>query len=335
MKKVSIIVPVYNLEQVLGKCIADFLSQTYPNIEIILVDDGSIDNTLQVCHEFARRDERIKVVHTDNQGCGMSRNTGAEQADGHYVYFMDADDNLEADAIEVMVDTMERDNSDLVICGHKSVNSEGRVFYSKSYASATVDAGEIRRNYGKEDDRNIYTIQRAVWNKMFVLNKIKQHNIRFPNVRRHAEEIFVTRYLDIADRVSFIDRCFYTYNKDDYQKILGKLPVDYIDEISRTMRLRMDLFAAWNPDNQTAFDLLREEYTQRLFRALELSFHPKMNFDRKERLGWLKEVVDREEVQRACASKRFDSRYRNTVCALIRAKKVHLLYFLLELKTRK
>lgn len=334
MKKVSIIVPVYNLEKVLGKCVADLLSQTYPNIEIILVDDGSTDRTLQVCQEFARRDERIKVVHTDNHGCGMARNTGMEQADGHYVYFMDADDNLEADAIEVMVNTMERENSDLVICGHRSINSKGRVFYNKSYTSVTVDAGEIRWNYGKEDDDNIYTIQRAVWNKMFVLSKLKQNNIRFTNALRHEAEIFVSRYLDIADRVSFVDRCFYTYNKDDYQKILGKLPLDYIDEIGRTMRLRMDLFAAWNPDNQTAFDFLRDEYTQRLFRALELSFHPKMNFDRKERLGWLKEVVEREEVQAACAGTRFASRYKNTVCALVRTKKVHLLYCLLRLKTR-
>ncbi len=335
MKKVSIIVPVYNMEQVLGKCIADLLSQTYPNIEIILVDDGSTDRTLQVCQEFASRDQRIKVVHTHNQGCSMARNTGMEQADGYYAFFMDADDNLEADAIEVMVDTMERENSDYAIFGHRSINSRGRETYSQSYANATVDASELRRNYGRADDRNIYNIQRAIWNKMFVLSKLKQNNIRFTNVRRHDAEVFVSRYLDIADRVSFIDRLFYTYNKDDYQKILGKLPADYIDEIGRTMQLRMDLFTAWNPDNHTAFDFLRDEYTQRLFRALELSFHPKMNFDRRQRLAWLREVIKREEVQAAFAGKRFDSRYRNTVCALVKGKKAHLLYCLLKLKTRK
>lgn len=336
MKTVSIILPIYNMASDLKESAAALRSQTYKNLEIILVDDGSTDNSRQVCEDLAGSDPRIKVVHIENQGAGMARNTGVDNAGGDYVYFFDADDILEPDAIEAAVDTLEQEQSDMVIFGHRATDSRGREFYRQNYARCTIDAEDIRRHYTQEDERGIYSYQRAIWNKVLDLNKIKEHDIRFPSLRRHAEEVFNFRYLAVSEKVSFIDRCYYTYQKDDYQVILGKLPVNYIDGISQLRLWQREMLTGWNPDNQAALDFIRTEYCQHLFRALELTFYKKMDFDFKEKMAWLEAAARREEVQELCAARPpLKSRYQNMTLDLLQAKNISGLYFILWLKAQK
>ena len=97
---VSVIVPIYNVELYLERCIKSIINQTYRNLEIILVDDGSPDRCPQICDEWCAKDERVKVIHKDNAGLGMARNTGIEHATGEYVYFVDSDDYIDNDTIE-------------------------------------------------------------------------------------------------------------------------------------------------------------------------------------------------------------------------------------------
>lgn len=336
MKKVSIIVPIYNMGDKLKRVAVDILKQTYDHTEIILVDDGSTDNTLLVCKELAGQDPRIKIIHTENQGGGAARNTGLDHASGDYIYFADADDSLTAEAIATAVAAMERDNSDLAIFGYQAADSRGRIFSTVNYAKSTVDAELIRRSYTKKDESNIYSYQRPIWNKLFDLNTIRENNICFLNVRRHDPEVFVNQYLNIARQVSFIDGCFYTYQKDDYQTNLGKLPLNYYNDFVNILRLQRDLFTAWNPDNHNAAAFLHREYVQRLLRTLDLSFHKKMGFNRRQHLEWLKKTITRSEVQEAITAKTpFGSRFQQMVMAQIRNQKVYNLYFLLWLKSKK
>ena len=99
-KKVSIIVPVYNVEKYLEECVESLLKQTYRNLEILLVDDGSPDHCPQMCDDWARRDSRIRVIHKQNAGSGLARNTGMKNASGEYICFFDSDDYLMPNAIE-------------------------------------------------------------------------------------------------------------------------------------------------------------------------------------------------------------------------------------------
>ena len=103
MGKVSIIVPIYNVEKYLSKCIESILSQTYKNIEIILVDDGSPDNSPQICDEYAKKDDRIIVIHKANGGVSSARNAGIDIATGKYIGFVDPDDYIENNMYELMV----------------------------------------------------------------------------------------------------------------------------------------------------------------------------------------------------------------------------------------
>lgn len=127
---VSIVVPVYRVEPYLDRCMQSVVNQTYSNLEIILVDDGSPDRCPQMCDEWARRDGRIKVVHKQNAGLGMARNTGIENATGEYICFFDSDDYIAPDTIEKVHRLAEAEQSDIVVFGLNNVNAGGHVVRS-------------------------------------------------------------------------------------------------------------------------------------------------------------------------------------------------------------
>ena len=124
---VSVIVPVYNVEKTLDRCISSIVNQTYHNLEIILVDDGSPDNCPQICDEWAKRDVRIKVVHKHNEGLGMARNTGMNNAKGDYLCFVDSDDFLDLTAVQKACQMICEFNADLALFGVSYIDSNGNI----------------------------------------------------------------------------------------------------------------------------------------------------------------------------------------------------------------
>ena len=117
MPLISVIVPIYNVEKYLDRCVDSIINQTYKNLEIILVDDGSPDNCPQMCDDYAKKDSRIKVVHKENGGLSDARNVGMEVATGEYVSFIDSDDYISLDFYETLLETIVDNDSDIVECG--------------------------------------------------------------------------------------------------------------------------------------------------------------------------------------------------------------------------
>ncbi|MBO5128832.1 MAG: glycosyltransferase [Oscillospiraceae bacterium] len=124
---VSVVLPIYNVEKYLDRCITSVVSQTYQNLEIILVDDGSPDRCPEICENWAKRDARINVIHKQNQGLGMARNTGIEHASGEYICFFDSDDYVELDTIEKAYAAANAENADVVCFGMLTVDSGGKI----------------------------------------------------------------------------------------------------------------------------------------------------------------------------------------------------------------
>ncbi|MCH3973326.1 MAG: glycosyltransferase [Oscillospiraceae bacterium] len=124
---ISIIVPVYKTEPYLQKCLQSIVNQTYRNLEIILVDDGSPDRCPQICDEWAKKDSRISVIHQENSGLGKARNSGIEKAKGSYLAFVDSDDEIEPDMYEKLLAAAESCKADICYCGCKDVSSKGVV----------------------------------------------------------------------------------------------------------------------------------------------------------------------------------------------------------------
>lgn len=145
-KLISVIVPIYNVEKYLTKCIESIINQTYENLEIILVDDGSPDNCPIICDEYAKRDSRVKVIHKKNGGLSDARNAGLDIATGEYIMFIDSDDFVEIDMMESMMNNMIDNNVDLVVCNIKYIydNSE-KVKYNQK--DKVLDKYEAMQEY--------------------------------------------------------------------------------------------------------------------------------------------------------------------------------------------
>lgn len=130
MDLISVIIPVYNTEKYLDKCVESFINQTFRNIEIILVDDGSIDNSPFICDEFAKKDSRIKVIHKKNGGLSDARNVGIENVSGNLITFFDSDDFVDSDYIEYLYNLKNKYKTDVSVCAYNVVDEKGRILFN-------------------------------------------------------------------------------------------------------------------------------------------------------------------------------------------------------------
>ena len=202
---ISVIVPIYNVERYLRRCVESILNQSYKNLEIILVDDGSLDNCPRLCDEYKMKDNRIKVIHKENGGLSDARNAGMEVATGKYISFIDSDDWIENSMLEDMLNRMNDDESDVVSCGVKWVKDNGDLI-----RKVTVDS-EIILNKKESLKEIIYDglLKQHVWNKLYKAEIIQE--IPFEKGKYH-EDIFWS-YLVFAnvERVSIMTESFYCY----------------------------------------------------------------------------------------------------------------------------
>lgn len=327
MALVSIVVPVYNMGAKIGMCVSSLLEQTYTDFEIILVDDGSKDDSLERCMELAERDSRVRVFHTVNRGSGPARNYGIEHANGDYIYFPDADDYISEATLSIIVKAAE--NFDLVVFGYKNVDKNGNIKSIKRYPEMVKSGREIRENYSEYmTTGSKLGIQGAPWNKFFNLKLIKNKGVRFPSLRRHQDEGFIARYMTFVEKVHFIQDVLYTYYTNDLSKEWDKYPIDYIDAVIGLFHERKNNILIWNQVDTVTHDMVYREYICNYIKALELSFSPKFDFNMQDRWKWM--MVQRERLEKPKSLNIID--YYHRFAYILFKDRSLFLYFLLWLK---
>ncbi len=177
----SVIVPVYNIEQYLDRCVESILKQSHQDVELLLVDDGSTDSSPAICDAWALRDSRVKVIHQQNAGPSASRNSGLLQAAGEWITFVDSDDYLEPECYEKTLRVLEPSGCDMGIFGVRCESEQGDVFYDESYEEGRV--------YSVDEliTRFVIPLRTAVWNKIFRRSFLA--GIRFSDQFRHNEDL--------------------------------------------------------------------------------------------------------------------------------------------------
>lgn len=230
MKLVSVIVPVYRSEQYLGRCVDSLISQSYGNLEIILVDDGSPDACPAMCDEYAARDARIKVIHKENAGQGYARNDALRIATGDYVTFVDSDDWIEADHIERLACEMTRTGADIVLGTLRSVSPDGVEKLHTLYAEKKIyDRDTLRRELllpliGPEADfPDDVQIDSSCCSNMYSMELIKKNELLYPSEREAVAEdtffnIFCLAHADKAVVTEEAGYCYYDNNKSTSRK---------------------------------------------------------------------------------------------------------------------
>ena len=201
---ISVIIPVYKVEKYLCRCVDSVLEQTYTNMEIILVDDGSPDNCPVMCDEYARQDSRVKVIHQENAGLSGARNAGIDMAQGQWLAFVDSDDYLTADFLERLYQACVDTGSSLSVCRWEYVRGE---------TIPEHGTGETRVYTGREMLANLYVPDGAyfvvAWNKLY--RKELFEDIRYPLGRIHEDEATTYRIYDKVKKAAYVDRSLYGY----------------------------------------------------------------------------------------------------------------------------
>ena len=175
---ISVIVPIYKVERYLPKCIESILAQTYRDIEVILVDDGSPDNCPRICDDYAKIDGRIIVIHQENAGVSAARNAGLDRAKGEYIGFVDPDDWIAPDMYADMISAIEREHAELAICGYDYYDENGRVDATRKYPERddeTISQHELMSRFSDMPP----TVRHTTWNKVFIsslLGKLKYND---------------------------------------------------------------------------------------------------------------------------------------------------------------
>ena len=199
--KVSIIIPVYNVERYVEKCISSIINQTYKNLEILIINDGSTDSSYTICKKFAEIDERIKLFNQKNSGVSVARNVGIENASGEWIYFIDSDDYLDIDAIENII--YQANGADVIQFGFRKIkNGEViKVKYSSKYL-VVKSTNEILNNL---EIRPLSACLHFIKNKVIINN-----NIKFPEDLRYNEDMeFMYRVYFNSEHFLFLNKSFY------------------------------------------------------------------------------------------------------------------------------
>ncbi|MGX8703570.1 MAG: glycosyltransferase family 2 protein [bacterium] len=210
MKKVSVIVPAYNVEEYICRCIESLIAQTYGELDIIVVDDGSYDMTPKIVDAYAKKDGRIKVIHKENGGVSSARNRGLEKAGGEYVFFLDGDDVAEEDAVETLMNCMGTQNCDLAACEYSRWDENGNRLEDYHFVEGvfTFNAAWDRMRFIL-DELMAYRVGFEVWDKMYRADLIRKGGVLFNTECRIGEDLgFNIKYLlNSAKVVCVANRC--------------------------------------------------------------------------------------------------------------------------------
>lgn len=281
-RSVSVIVPIYNSKNYLKKCVLSILNQTYTNIEVILIDDGSSDGSSKICDDFAIQDNRVKVVHIPNGGVSNARNVGIQHATGEYIAFVDSDDYIDEDFLETLVKGMQKNSSDLCV----SALSPERLGSSFEIRIAPDYEKELLFLF-----QNFLLFGPMV--KLYRAEMIRKHRISFPKGISYGEDLlFNLDYLSVIDRICYINQCGYHYVLDNTESLSRKVRWNMFDNEMMLHQRLMD----WLKEKHLWTESFQKYMADRIFdtsyNALMLFYRSDCTASVKESYSQIKRIVE-------------------------------------------
>lgn len=238
--KVSVIIPVFNVEKYVEECLDSLLNQTLKDIEIICVDDGSKDKSLSILEKYAAKNNRVKVMHQENQGAGAARNLGLQAAKGEYLSFFDSDDFFDANMLEVCTETMDKDQSDVLVYAAKQYDHATGVTTEMPWSLRIKNCpGNSPFSPHEMAGKLFNTFQNWPWNKMFRHSFVKEKSLNFQEIPRTNDMAFVCLALALANNISIVNEPFANYRVGtgtSLQQTNDKAPLSFWDAYKETKR---------------------------------------------------------------------------------------------------
>lgn len=286
MVKVSVVVPVYNVEDYLDDCLNSIINQTLTDIEIICIDDGSTDNSLDILKEYSKDDDRIQVLHQENRGHAAATNRGIMLATGEYLFLMDSDDIIEFNALELTYNKAKKTDVDFVI--FKAINYEHteKKYYETELYSMDELYGRVQDNIFNYDDVSdlIFKMSVTPWSKLYNRKFIRDNNIIFPEGLIFDDNVFFWEVLFNAKRIVFLNeflfiRRFYSTsstNNGDLRFLdsleINKLVWESFRKYDHFNEHKKELYNSKVRSAYNRFIKIKDEYKETFFQEMKKSF---------------------------------------------------------------
>ena len=236
--KITVVVAIYNIEKYISRCIKSIVVQTYDNLQIVLVDDGSSDSSGRICDEYEKKDSRVEVIHQKNQGLSEARNTGIRTAQGKWIAFIDGDDYIHPQFIERLYDAEKVSGSEIAICAYKMVkgDEEFKTPFKRRDRSIELSSSQMLENWHGKMTR----VETVAWNKLYDLELFR--GIQYPRGRLH-EDVYTTHLLIArAKKIIFIREELYMYFQREDSIIRNKLTENRIRQSLEAQEKRIQFF---------------------------------------------------------------------------------------------
>lgn len=287
MPLISVVVPVFKAEKYLPACIESLLAQTYPNMEFILVDDGSPDNSLKICQEYAAKDSRIRVIHQENAGCATARNTGLAAAQGEYIGFVDSDDTIKPQTYQTAWQTLTQYQADWVMWNNLTPVAhlpngliQGETYYQMLGESI------LTRGYGP-----------SVCLELFKADIIRAHRIAFrPEIKRGDDLFFVLHYGRYATNIYYLkDKFFYNYLYNPVS-LSHSFHSDAFDYPVKYYQALKDIFAPL--ENSPYLPYVQARFARDICDAFMVFMRPANPLPLRKRLQKVRAFMEQESTQK-------------------------------------
>lgn len=296
--KISIIMPVYKVEQYVGKAIESIQAQTLKEFEFLIVDDGSPDNSGKICDEYAERDSRIHVIHKENGGAPSARNTAIDIAKGKYMYFMDSDDWAEPTMLEDMYNLAEQNKSQLVIAGFYI-----DTYYSKSeYITNDFvteedmvfnEAADFRKNAYKIFDKNLLY---SPWNKLFLTSYLLDNNLRFPETF-WDDFPFVLSVIRDIERVTVTTKQYYHFIRARAESETAAYRPNMYEKREEEHEWMLDIYRHWKVKDKDSKEMVARRYIERFIGCIENVTNSNCTLKFSEKYHQVKEMLSTHNVR--------------------------------------
>lgn len=320
---ISIIVPVYNMEKYLEKCVDSILKQTYQNLEIILVNDGSKDSSGLMCDEYADKDQRIKVIHQKNAGLSAARNIGINTATGNYLSFVDSDDWIDPQTYEVLVENIKKSSiaePDMVrFNAFRGKDIMNPLPFNGAYEGVRLEKEIVNPTLGPDKLGGMF-IMGVVWIFLYKRSFIQEHNLRFKIVKRFEDRLFTIATFLRTKSILFVDDSLYHYRlvsdsmSNAYDANRWERELEYMDGMKEEC-----LSAGINLNDPDIKNRIRNEYLLRAILTIHHEFfsnNPSSFYQKKQNI---KAIICNQDVLDAT---------RNTKKATLSKKDSILLFFI-------
>lgn len=329
--KISVIIPVYNCEKYLNKCLNSVLEQTFEDFELIIVNNGSLDDSAQICAKYADIDARIRYFLRENSGSAAEpRNMGLDEARGEYIVFVDADDYLEPDALDHLYREAVSMDYDCVIAGYCNYSDDQVTnFYVIPKEQEYIGETEVRQYFART-----YPNGEAgyVWNKIYRRDIIQHFNIRFPSYARLEDGFFNVAYFSHVDKLKIMPVVTYHYKLNAQTELFRKSPEHYFDLIETLASHYYTTIDDWGIDRESCEAEMVRFFLNETEVCFENTKNPSWNMDKQKQRAYFDEIRGRELTQQMLKKRKMTGGYVRRVMRLFSRRAYRLMMAEVSLK---